>query len=307
MKFSLVITTYNRLSLLQRAIDSALAQTETCEIIVVDDGSSDETDTYLNDLKGKIIFWRNSKRLGHSAGINIGVELAQGDWIKPLDDDDYLAPNCIKIMMNAIEQHPQAAICSCQAVQVNINRSPIGRTRQIGAGAVSYIPQADIYYGMLLEQVAFGTTSQVAFQRNAFLESGGWDTSLDVCDEIDSWIRIAQFGDAIFINSCLAYYTVWSGGYNQKSSLEKRLTTNILMKEKIYALVDDRHRSVLPSLQAIRNYLKLHWLLVALKHKQLDLALSLAFPAILSPLAWKILINAIVSRNSNLIRFIKLF
>jgi glycosyltransferase involved in cell wall biosynthesis len=297
MKFSIVITTYNRLSLLKRAIDSALAQTELCEVIVVDDGSSDGTDAYLQDLKGKVAFWRNSKNLGHSAAMNIGVKLAQGDWIKPLDDDDYLAPKCVETMMEAIQWHPQAVICSCQAVQVNIEGWEIYRTSQVGAGELFYISQADIHYGMLLEKVPFGTTSQVAFQKNAFLKSGGWDSSLDICDEIDSWIRIAQFGDAIFINSCLAYRTVWAGGDNQKSSLQKRLAINILMKEKIYALVDERHRAAIPSLEEIRNYLKLHWLLVALKQKQVSLAFSLAFPGILSPLAWKFLANAILFRT----------
>lgn len=297
MKFSIVITTYNRLSLLKRAIDSALAQTETCEVIVVDDGSSDGTDVYLRNLERKVTFWRNSENLGHSAAMNVGVNLAQGDWIKPLDDDDYLAPNCIETIMGAIEQHPPAVICSCQAIQVDSNGTPICRTRQIGARKVCYIPQADIHYGMLLEQVPLGTTSQVAFSRNAFLKSGGWDVSLDVCDEIDSWIRIAQFGDAIFINSCLAYRTVWLGSYNQRSSLQKRLAANILMKEKIYALVGDCHRAAIPPLETIRNYLKLHWLFVALRQKQLILAFSLAFPAVFSPVAWKLLASAMRFRK----------
>lgn len=297
MKFSIVITTHNRLSWLKRAIDSALAQTETCEVIVVDDGSSDGTDDYLRNLNGKVTFWRNSENLGHSAVMNVGVNLARGDWIKPLDDDDYLAPNCIETMMRAIERHPPTVICSCQAIQVDVNGTPIGRPRQIGARKVFYIPQADIHYGMLLEQVPFGTTSQVAFSRNVFLQSGGWDVSLDVCDEIDSWIRIAQFGDAIFVNSCLVYRTSWPGSYNRQSPLQKRLAANISMKEKIYALVDDRHRAAMPPLETIRNYLKLHWLFVALKQKQLALACSLAFPAGFFPAAWMLLADAVLWRR----------
>ena len=49
MKFSIVITTYNRLNLLQRAIESALAQTIPCEVIVVDDYSSDDTESYVKE------------------------------------------------------------------------------------------------------------------------------------------------------------------------------------------------------------------------------------------------------------------
>ena len=299
MKFSIVITTYNRLHLLKRAVDSALAQTEPCEVIVVDDCSSDGTHTYLDGLDGKVTLLRSNRNLGHSAAMNMGVELAEGDWIKPLDDDDYLAPDCLEKMMAAIKQNAQAVICSCQATKIQINGNIIGRTHHRGIPKTFYIPQADIHYGMLLEQIPLGTTSQVAFQRKAFLGSGGWDPSLDVLyDEIDSWIRIAEFGDVILLNACLVYRTVWSGGYNQKFSLSKRLAVNLLMKEKIYARVSKEHQMSLPSFEIICNYLKLHWLLVALKQQQFTFACSLAFPAILSPGAWRLLVAVIVYRNS---------
>ena len=94
MEFSIVITTCNRLSLLKRAVNSALSQTKDCEVVVIDNGSADGTQAYLQQLEanGSIILRRNPENLGHSTAINRGVELAHGDWIKPLDDDDYLAP-----------------------------------------------------------------------------------------------------------------------------------------------------------------------------------------------------------------------
>ncbi len=231
IKFSIAIATYNRLSLLGRAIDTALAQTLTCEVIVVDDGSSDGTEAYVRhrcaemQIRGdeRLIYHRNSTNLGHSETVNTGVQLASGEWIKLLDDDDYLAVNCIEEMSQAIALHPAAVICSCQAIQVDVHQLEVSKTKRIGPGKAFYIPQADIHYGMLLEQVPFGTPVQVAFRRDAFLKSGGWDSSLNTnFDDIDSWIKIAQFGDAIFINSYLAYRTLWPGAYNQKLSLERR-------------------------------------------------------------------------------------
>ena len=298
MKFSIVITTYNRLSLLKRVIKSALAQTEKCEVVVVDDCSSDGTADYIRSLGDKVVSLRNSENLGHSASMNIGVKAAQGDWIKPLDDDDYLNPKCIETIMQAIKLHPQACICSCQATEIDSNGRVIRRTRLMGQGKALYIPQADIHYGMLLDQIPFGTTSQVAFLREAFLRSGGWDLSLDVCDDIDSWIKIAQFGDAIFINQCLVYRTVWLGSYNQKSSMFHRRDTNILIKEKIYDLVTEKHRNHIPLRKDIRNYMKLYWFLVALKQKQIITALMMAYPAILSYMAWKLVFDKILATKS---------
>ncbi|MEC4984293.1 MAG: glycosyltransferase family 2 protein, partial [Oscillatoria sp. PMC 1076.18] len=247
LKFSVVITTYNRLSLLKRAIATALAQTVSCEVVVVDDCSADETESTISSWAEKLRsegderlkYHRNSENLGHSKSVNTGVALASGDWVKFLDDDDYLAPNCIAEMIRAIALCPQAVICSVQAAQVDEDENTLSITRQVGSGKAFYIPQEDIHYGMLLEQVPFGTPVQVACRRDAFLKTGGWDSSLDAnFDDIDSWIKIAQFGDAVFINQCLTYRTVWSGSFNQKFALQTRLATNILIKEKIYALVN---------------------------------------------------------------------
>lgn len=294
---SIVITTYNRLNLLQRAIDSALAQTIPCEVIVVDDCSSDQTESYVkercknleNQSDKPLIYHRNKTNLGHSKSVNAGVELATKDWIKPLDDDDYLAPNCLEVMQNAIALHPQAVICSSQAAQVDANEVEISKTRQVGLGKACYLMQEDIHYGMLLELVPFGTPAQVAFSRAAFLKSGGWDSSLDAnFDDIDSWIKIAQFGDAIFINECLSYRTLWEGAYNQKFALQKRLNTNILIKERIYANVNKKYNNI-PKLQDIQAYLKLHWSLVALKQGKLMEAAKISLPALLSANAWQLL------------------
>jgi glycosyltransferase involved in cell wall biosynthesis len=307
MKFSIVITTYNRLNLLKRAIDSALAQTLPCEVVVVDDCSTDGTQVYVQEQcerlasagDKRLVYHRNSENIGHSKSVNAGVELATGEWIKPLDDDDYLAPNCIEVMTDAIALRPQAVICSCQAAQVDVNGVELSRTRTIGSEKAVYIPQEDIHYGMLMEQVPFGTPVQVAFSRAAFLQTGGWDSSLDTnFDDIDSWIKIAQFGDGILINECLSYRTIWQGAYNQRFSFQTRLNTNILIKEKIYTLVSQKYQVDIPKLQDIRNYMKLYWSLVALKQGKLLDAAKLSFPASFSPTAWKLLVIVMRSRQN---------
>ncbi|HBB33964.1 MAG TPA: glycosyl transferase [Cyanobacteria bacterium UBA8803] len=305
MKFSIVITTYNRLSLLRRAIDIALAQTVPCETIVVDDCSSDGTQAYVEGLceslqragDSRLIYHRNRVHLGHSGSVNAGVARATGDWIKFMDDDDYLAPNCIEEMGKAIALHPGTVICSCQAIQVDSQQAVISKTRQVGPSRVSHIPQEDIHYGMLLELLPFGTPIQVACSRDAFLKSGGWDSSLDTnFDDIDSWIKIAQFGDAIFLNQYLAYRTLWEKAYNHKLSIKKRLETNLLIKEKIYALVSNKHRHKIPQLQDIKNYIRLHWALIALKKGNPTSAIELSYPAILSPTAWQLLSQELRSK-----------
>jgi glycosyltransferase involved in cell wall biosynthesis len=307
MKFSVVITTYNRLNLLRRAIDSALQQSIPCEVVVADDCSLDDTQSYVENLQqelllsgdSRLIYCRSLTNQGHAATVNAGVDKSSGDWIKFLDDDDYLAPNCLEEMVRAIAIHPDAAICSCIAAQVSEDGSELSRTPQLGPGLAYYVPQADIHYGMLLEILPFGTPVQVACDRQAFFKAGGWNPNMTSCDDIDSWIRIAQFGDAVFLNQCLAFRTIWSGGFDQKMALQQRLHTNILMKERIYALVDEKHHGNIPTLQGMRNYLHLHWTLVAIRTKNMSSILKIIDISILSFEAWRLLILAALVRRSH--------
>ncbi|MEM7062161.1 MAG: glycosyltransferase family 2 protein [Cyanobacteria bacterium P01_B01_bin.77] len=297
ISFSIVITTYNRIELLKRAIATALNQTIPCQVIVVDNASTDGTQTYVESLGDQVLYHRNATNAHHSGAVNVGVERATGTWIKLVDDDDYLAPTCIAEMINAIQQRPEAVICSCQAAQVDDQGQELSRTHPTGPGRIFYIPQADIHYGMFLEVVPFGTPIQVAVRRDAFLKAGGWDLNMTGFDDIDSWIRIADYGDALFINKCLTYRTVWPGGYDQKITLQRRLDTNILIKERIYQHVSAKHQDKLPTLETIRQYLSLHWMIVALKQKQLASALNFGLPAIFFPKAWQLLRQAINFRQ----------
>ncbi|MGF1570471.1 MAG: glycosyltransferase family 2 protein [Nodosilinea sp.] len=292
MTFSIVITTFNRLPWLQRAVESALAQTVPCQVVIADNASTDDTQTYVESLGDRVLYHRNPTNLHHAGAVNAGVALATGDWVKLLDDDDYLAPTCIEAMAAAIACHPEAVICSCQAAQVDSTGTELSRTPPMGPGQVFYVPQVAIHYGMFLEQVPFGTPAQVAVKRSALVQSGGWDLALTGCDDIDSWIRVAEYGDALFINDCLAYRTCWSGGYDQKIQLRRRLETNVLMKARIYERVSDRYRPALPSLATTTQYLHLHWAMVALKQRQLGTALALGWPGLLSRPAWQLLLTA---------------
>ena len=317
VKFSIVITTFNRWEMLKRSLLSSLHQTMPCEVIVVDDHSSDRTEQNLQELLigyGNLFtYHRQPQNLGHAAAVNQGVNLATGDWIKLVDDDDYLADNCIETLSKIISaygedsqgsNHPEssrntqdsqsspAVICSTQAIQVDENGQELSITRTIGNAPVISIDQADIHYGMLLELVPFGTPIQVAFRRDAFLQTGGWKSELDTnYDDIDSWIKISQFGDALFINQCLGYRTVWQGGLNQKFSILDRLKVNMKIKQQIYQLINSKYDRQLPSLNNVYKYLHLHWGLIALKQKQFSTSLTLLFPALFSLPAWRLLLG----------------
>lgn len=291
-QFTIIITTYNRLDYLKRAIDSAINQTIKCEVVVVDDYSDDGTIEYLQSLSNQVKYYRNPENLGHADSVNKGVEISRGKWIKLLDDDDYLAANCLEEMLKIIEQNPSAVICSCQAINIDEKQKSVGITRKIGNKETYLIKQEDIHYLMLLDKLPFGTPVQVAFTRDTFLKSGGWNSDFNYCyDDIESWVKIAQFGDAIIINKPLAYRTIWGGGNNQQCSINERLESNLLIKHKIYKLVSYKYNNNLPSISDINKYLTLSWSFIAFKNNRIDIFLNLFLISSLSITAWKLLFS----------------
>lgn len=109
---SVVIPTLNRTDLLENAISSVEAQTyKNIEIIVVDDFSSKEipVERFIEKFKSvKLVFIRNTKRMGGAASRNIGIDKSRGDFICFLDDDDVYMPNKIKLLLDAINKSPDA-------------------------------------------------------------------------------------------------------------------------------------------------------------------------------------------------------
>jgi glycosyltransferase involved in cell wall biosynthesis len=105
MHFSVIIPTYNRARLLARTLESVwLQRFNDYEIIVVDDGSSDDTQAYLQSLHDKVRYVQQTNR-GPGAARNMGIGQARGDYIALLDSDDLWFPWSLDIFAHAIREH----------------------------------------------------------------------------------------------------------------------------------------------------------------------------------------------------------
>lgn len=176
---SVVIPTHNRASILPRAVQSVLDQTyERLEIIVVDDGSSDETPSVLAELAAtdnRIRILRNDLPSGAPAARNRGIREAQGDFVAGLDDDDEWLPTRIAKMVSAYDSN-----YSCITTDVLIddgNRRRRWRKRGL------------ITLGDLLYTNHVG--NQVLVARERLLEVGCFDESLPSAQDYDLWVRLA--------------------------------------------------------------------------------------------------------------------
>ena len=117
-KISVIIPTYNRSFQILRSVSSVLNQIEVlCEVIVVDDGSSDDTEKVLAQVSDRIRYIK-TKNYGVSAARNRGILEAQGDWIAFLDSDDVWHLDKIKRQIECIKR-TNAKVCFCVSTDEN--------------------------------------------------------------------------------------------------------------------------------------------------------------------------------------------
>lgn len=110
MKVSVIIPTYNRAASVVEAIDSVLNQTmQDFELIVINDGSTDDTETKLEPYMDKIVYLKTENQ-GMAGARNHGMLLARGEHIAYLDDDDLYQPYKLEIQLAILEQHPEISL-----------------------------------------------------------------------------------------------------------------------------------------------------------------------------------------------------
>ena len=116
---SVIIPTYNRAALVKEAVASVLAQTwREFELIVVDDGSTDDTPEALAPYASRIRLLRRENRGGVSAARNAGMAAARGEWLAFLDSDDLWLPEKLARQMAYLAAHPDAAWCQTEETWV---------------------------------------------------------------------------------------------------------------------------------------------------------------------------------------------
>lgn len=189
---TVVIPTHNRADLLPRAVRSALDQTyRHLEVLVIDDGSSDETPSVLERLSlqdERLRFLRNDVPTGAPAARNRGITEARGTFVAGLDDDDEWHPERIARMLSVYR--PDFA---CVTTDVLIDD---GRRR------LRWRKPARIMLDDLLLTNHVG--NQVLVERERLLEVGGFDESLPAAQDYDLWVRLCeQFGPILNVREPL--------------------------------------------------------------------------------------------------------
>jgi len=198
---SIVLPTYNRAHTLERAIRSVVAQSwRDWELIVVDDGSTDQTETICGTFKreiGERFRYQKVANGGASAARNIGVRASEAPYIAFLDSDDVFFPEKLRVQMSVLA-NSEAEFCFCNWTTYN-EAGDIVAPRQIMPAPFT----GKIYPSLLAIARNKIVTPGVLARREVLLEAGLFDTSMTMCEDIDLWRRVCRFVDAVRIDTPL--------------------------------------------------------------------------------------------------------
>lgn len=192
---SVVVPTFNRASFLGAAVQSIREQTYPIhEILIVDDGSTDDTEAVIGALGPGIRYVRQSNA-GPAAARNRGIGEASGDYVAFLDTDDRWLPGKLALQIDVVKRYPEVAlVCADMVIESEEgSRSTASnferRELQTMFAGLAGRPVPDA--PALLLKINFINTSTVLARRNVLLELRGFDSRLRYGEDLEFWLRIA--------------------------------------------------------------------------------------------------------------------
>ncbi|WP_256301100.1 glycosyltransferase family 2 protein [Haloarchaeobius salinus] len=199
---TVVVPTYDRQELLERALDSVRNQTVRPErVVVVDDASPDPVKSFVDDLYDAdeltVDVVRHDENRGAAAARNTGVEAADTEYVAFLDSDDYWDEVKLAAQL-AVFETDDVGLVYCDQYVVE----PDGAVQKSG----KELPDGDVW-PPLLDGWTAPNTSTLVFDRDTFRDLGGFDTSLDSCQDHDLWMRLAREGVRVgVVEEPLSYF-----------------------------------------------------------------------------------------------------
>lgn len=208
--FSIIIPLYNKAAYIEKALHSVINQTfQDFEVIIVDDGSTDDSAQRVEELfqsqdllpnKYKLIKQPNQ---GVSTARNNGVKHAVYDYIAFLDADDWWAPDYLENMKHLVEKYPQAGIYACSYYKVKY-----GKTSPAKIGVDEGFQDGLIHYFQVYAKTLWMplTSINTVIKREIFEKLNGFNSQLKLGEDFDLWVRVAEKYPVALLNKPLAFY-----------------------------------------------------------------------------------------------------
>ena len=218
---SIITPMYNAARFLLETIDSVIAQTDfpDWELILIDDGSQDETvliatEFCERDSRIRLFTHEGGRNLGSSASRNLGIACSDAELIALLDADDTWMPNKLRTQVDTLEGHPEAAMTYCAAQRwYSWNDSAPEAADFLvpavipGIGTDKLIPPPELLLAYLRDESATPCTCSVLLRREAVLRAGAFEASFPGLYDDQVFYAKICLNEPVFVSSqCLARY-----------------------------------------------------------------------------------------------------
>jgi glycosyltransferase involved in cell wall biosynthesis len=241
---SIIIPTFNRCSLLTRAVKSALLAGGDTEVIIVDDASTDETPKVCANFEGVRVI-RLDRNVGLAGARNAGIRVARGDYIALLDDDDVRLPDSLPAQIHLLDEHPEAAFCYAKVI--------LGSTDSCEPTEKSLpeeLPSGDLFWRLLRGN--FIPAISAVIRRSALNNSGLFDPKLRQVEDWDLWLRLSENAPVVALESPVTIYRSFQPDSHQLSSNRARMAQSSAAVQKM-ALKLPRARLDPSEARSVRN------------------------------------------------------
>jgi len=227
VRASLIISTFNHGRFVGAAIDSALAQTlGAVDVIVVDDGSTDDTLAILERYAGRVRILRQPNR-GLAAARNTGLAAARGTFVSFLDADDVMAPTKLATQLAVLERSPAIGWTYCDVLM-----------EMMATGATTRASERFGYAARALDGWLFPELIRGNFipaiaplvRRTALEAAGGFDEGLTALEDWDMWLRLSLIAEARYTPAVLVTYRIRPGGMSGDRARMDRSRFQVLDK-----------------------------------------------------------------------------
>lgn len=231
-KISVVMTTYNRGHMIRKSIESLLTQTyKNIEIIIVDNGSTDNTPEILNEYRGQeyqdtIRIFRLEENRRFAGGANYGLDQIRGEWFTILDDDDLAYPEAFTTMLKVLDEvDPEITAINCNCID-----SATGQLSGHGPTGDQYLSMEDTM--QLCKGEFWGLT------KSELLQGSRFNAKLLAYDST-FWYQINQRAKRYYIHKPLRLYVTDHGPtdsqyFKRKDRMMKTTMYRVLLEEPAY-------------------------------------------------------------------------
>jgi glycosyltransferase involved in cell wall biosynthesis len=227
---SVVIPCYNQAHFLGDAIGSVRAQTVAdVDIIVVDDGSTDDSAEVARRLGARVVSQPNQ---GQGAARNHGLRYATGEYLVFLDSDDRLLPHAFELGLRHLTERPECAFAAGRCLLLN--------EAGIIPDATYYPLPTDDHYRRLLAWNFIFTPGCVVFRPAVVREAGGFATDVTGAEDFDLYLRIARQYPIFCHDDFVLEYRQHSGSTSRRAALMLRSVLKVVKRQRKWVKGDPR-------------------------------------------------------------------